>query len=115
MIPSTCCINNIWLLFIGIINIDDVKSDYDKAYFDKNNHGYALCSVNGTIFHNTEKGESYANGHICLRYDDIVEIKCNLSSLHGTISYSVNDKDYGVAFKNIDATKTYKLCVEMRG
>ena len=75
------------------------KSDY----FWYNNKGYGYCTGNGYTGH----GSSLREYGIKCKADDIVDMFVNFDDL--TLRYSVNNKDYGVAWE-IENTQ-YKCAV----
>ena len=46
-----------------------------------------------------------------MKQGDKIEMILNMKE--GTLRYIVNDKDYGIAFEDIDKTKKYRLAVRL--
>ena len=94
--------------YVGVI-VDN--EDNLARYADGDNWedcGYQWCAVNGTFVTNNKMSCS-GRGNYLLEWDgkgDILEISLNLNEL--TLRFKVNDKDRGVAVKDIEKT-AYRL------
>ena len=94
--------------FVGII-VDDPKI-LEKFQNDDgwDNYGYQLCAVDGAVVPNGSMGGTKTWYYGCKwhKTSDILEISLDLNER--TLSFKVNDKDYGVAYKDIEKRK-YRL------
>merc|ERR1712154_336538 len=67
---------------------------------------YGFC-WNGKLYHRSNEGTEYCDQH--LKLGDIVNI--HLDMIKKQLSFQLNGKDLGVAFKDMDITKVYRLHV----
>ena len=76
--------------------------------------GYQLCTGNSTLCGPSNEDHIITDNYQCLwtKQDDILEITLDLNQL--TLSFKVNDKDYGIAFSNIRKTQ-YRLVLSALG
>ena len=93
---------------IGIIDTNNVNKCTDGDFAESHNEGYALSAHNGNIYHSDHFGIKYANKLI---ENDIICVELDMKN--GTLKYIVNDKDYGIAFNNIDTQQSYHFAIAM--
>ena len=79
-------------------------------YFMRGNPAYSFCCSQGRLL--GPKGQlTNANYGIKCKSGDIVEMFCDFNEM--TLRYSVNGKDYGIAFENIQKC-AYKAAINLR-
>lgn len=104
-------------LFIGIIDKDTYKQ-YEGYIFPNRDNGYGFCTTNGRIYSKTafrtRQGVLYANK---CNENDVIRMELNMRQLiqgkYGTLSYTINDRDCGVAFNQIDSNLQYLMIVTL--
>ena len=96
--------------FVGIIEDDSENLNKVQDSDVWENDGYQLCGYTGNLCSNKLMSNTKTQNYCCKwnKEGDILEISLDLSKQ--TISFKVNDKDYGVGFKNIKKTK-YRLAL----
>ena len=106
--------------YVGLIMDSEDKLLYYQDVGHWNEHGYQLCAGNSGLFCESDTYELYYNSdssdavstekYNCIwrKSGDILEIILDLNQ--GTIQFIVNDKDCGIAFRNIKKT-SYRLAI----
>ena len=77
-----------------------------------------MCSADGHLYHGSDDDAVRKDYGGRLQPNDLLTVTLDLRGLEsegGILSYAINDIDHGIAFKDIDVDKTYKLCVDCRG
>eukprot|EP01084_Bolivina_argentea_P079325 143910_1 len=95
----------------GIWDTDDVEASLQQGGKQRNNelfNAYGLA-WNGYIYNRSNDGKKYANKR--LKKGDIIEMYLDL--INGQLSFKINQNDLGIAFANIDTSKSYKMFVAM--
>ena len=95
--------------WIGII--EDKSAEILAKYandFAWDRFGYQLSCFNGLLYSGMEKVRSPSYGCEWKRQGDIMEMTLDLNE--GTLKFKVNDRDFGVAFKNIKQSR-YRLAL----
>ena len=104
--------------FVGIIEDNDYQLiKYQNTYgwsYSSAYYGYELCAATGSLYL-ADSDNHYRTKHYKCKWNkqgDILQITLNLNDR--TVSFKVNDVDYGVAFGNIKVAK-YRLIITFSG
>ena len=108
----------IWKINKQITNINELT---DACFTDENGSGYAFISSVAKLTDASVEGDYCINGETdgeltkyaqpCVA-GDIIEMYLDLKQL--TLSYKINGKDYGIAFKDIEQTE-YRAAIWVGG
>ena len=96
--------------YIGIIKDNDQILNHWKGQgnaFWFWHHGYQFCCGNKDIRHSTMKKEY---GQRCDKRGDVITVRLDL--INFTVSFTINSKDYGIAFEDIEQC-SYRLALTM--
>ena len=96
-------IDESWLTSIGITN---AENEDENEVFDGMDDSYRFAS-DGEILQCDEEDDywtPYVEGGF---NNDIIQMRIDICA--GSISYQINGKDKGIAFKRIDFTKRYRM------
>ena len=95
--------------FIGIIEdkedfLEELFEDGEQSWWD--DHGYEFCARTGSLFGDTDCHVTSMYQCRWMNDGDVLEMTLNLDER--TLGFTVNNKDFGVAFSNIKQAK-YRL------
>eukprot|EP01084_Bolivina_argentea_P177841 307529_1 len=93
---------------IGIIDADQLSKTI-FGYFAAKNGGYGVFSYSGRKNSNG-LFEHYASSWA---RTEVIEMTLDMKGQYGILSYTINGKDYGLAFDKIDINKGYCLAVSV--
>ena len=101
-----------WYIVIGIWKTKSEDHPPKDTYFTHLGYksGYAFVADDGKLVTESGGGSSKEYGVSC-KAGDIIDMFLDLDAL--TLSFSINDIDYGVAFKNIENT-SYRMALDMQ-
>ena len=85
-------------LYIGIIAVNDKEIKHDGAAYD-----HAFIQLNNAF-------GKYVGNRVT---GDVISMRLEIGYMHATLSYKINGREFGTAFKNINISKTYCLAVSM--
>ena len=104
-------------ILIGIIPRKKVSKSLKPHFIDSKCGGYAFYTHLADIKHNGWKfdNEIKSYGQKCVKGDTVKMILdlTQKENKNGSLSYEINDKQYGIAFDDIDIEKEYCMTVEM--
>merc|ERR1712228_1023042 len=101
--------NNHWNL-IGIWNTTSSDPATERHFLNICHNGYAYCGPQGVLTNPEAPGNGGDNYGVRCKSGDVVEMTLDLD--RRTLSFAVNEKDYGVAFNEI-AEGEYRAAVTL--
>ena len=107
-------------LFFGIIDRNTYYQHKGYLFVFRDN-GYGICTTNGKIYSKTalRTKNGYKYLHTKCKCNDVIEMRLDMDMRHdqhpkyATLSYLINDKDYGIAFDKININKEYLMIVAL--
>eukprot|EP01084_Bolivina_argentea_P251475 421770_1 len=103
-----------WNMLIGVMKINnnnkDDKLHHRNSHFTANNHGYGF--IGNLSYLTTSHGNDRIYGNKFINVGDIIDIYLNLNKY--TLSYKINNIEYGIAYENLQQTR-YCLAVTFCG